>query len=260
MCFLVNGRSLTTKSIPKGMLTDIYHTTNPVPDFLTATSRCWKISKHNSSLDSRKLYRRSQSGKGWTGSPLKESSNGAPLTHDILDRLGALKQENCNSPEEFEEDLTAMQQRLIASGAGFVQRDNMSDSSSEVDQSPYFEQFSAKSPLFSDSFSFSQTQFPPTPPNQSPYPRTARTVPSRHQSSRQNISDCRAHVGRLRTTTVFDDNMNFINKFDPTADYNGLPPQMFQNAMAMHAMNPTLAMKDWADEEDFQRFFNPTLL
>ena len=205
------------------------------------------------------LYRRSQSGQGWTGPALKEGSNGAPLTHDILDRLGALKQENCNSPEEFEEDLTAMQQRLIASGAGFVHRDNMSDTSSEVDQSPYFEQFSAKSPLFSETFSF--TQFPPTPPNQSPYPRTARTVPapSRHQSSRQT-SVITAPTWTPSNNNGFDDNMNFINKFDPNADYSGLPPQMFQNAMAMHAMNPTLAMKDWADEEDFQRFFNPTLL
>lgn len=36
------------------------------------------------------LYRRSQCGEGWTGPALKETVKGTPLTHDILQHLGAL--------------------------------------------------------------------------------------------------------------------------------------------------------------------------
>ncbi|KIW75101.1 hypothetical protein Z517_11872 [Fonsecaea pedrosoi CBS 271.37] len=67
------------------------------------------------------LYKRMQNGQGWTGAPLKESANGVPLTHDILERLGALKQDG-HSSDVFEEDLTVLQQKLIADGAGFMQR------------------------------------------------------------------------------------------------------------------------------------------
>ena len=85
------------------------------------------------------LYKLTQNGQGWIGSPLKESSHGAPLTHDILERLGALKQDGHATGEMFEEDLGAMQQRLIANGAGFMARDASSDSDSDAGQSPLFE-------------------------------------------------------------------------------------------------------------------------
>src|SRR6266536_4607366 len=102
------------------------------------------------------LYRRTQTGQGWTGSPLKESSNGSPLTHDILERLGALKQDGHNSPEAFEEDLKLMQQRLIASGVGFMQRTDSSDGGSEAGHSPMFDAMPIKQQIFSDSFSLNQ--------------------------------------------------------------------------------------------------------
>jgi hypothetical protein len=128
------------------------------------------------------LYKRTQNGQGWIGSPLKETSHGAPLTHDILERLGALKQDGHATGEIFEEDLTLMQQRLIANGAGFMQRETSSDSDSETAPSPMFEQMPQK-PVFTDPFSLHS--FPPTPPNQSPYPRNARTVSSKMQTYSQ---------------------------------------------------------------------------
>ena len=48
------------------------------------------------------LYKRTQNGQGWTGAPLRETSQGLPLTHDILERLGALKQEGHNTTDVFE--------------------------------------------------------------------------------------------------------------------------------------------------------------
>ena len=58
----------------------------------------------------------------------------------------------------------------------------------------------------------------------------------------------------------FDDNMDFINKFESPMIMNGLSPQMYQNQMSAGTMNPCLSLKDWAEEDDFQRFFNPTLI
>ena len=68
------------------------------------------------------LYRRLQSGEGWTGAPLKESTKGAPLTHEILERLGALKHDNHYHDEPFEENLDLLQHRLLSNGSGIMQR------------------------------------------------------------------------------------------------------------------------------------------
>jgi hypothetical protein len=203
------------------------------------------------------LYRRTQSGQGWTGSPLKETSHGVPLTHDILERLGALKQDGHNTDAHFEEDLSLMQQHLIANGAGFMQREASSDTSSEIDQSPIFEQMPSKSPMFTDPFSLNR--FPPTPPHQSPHPQSARTVSTLRSHTFPQIPTQSA-MNWAASNVGFDDNMDFINKFEAPMNMNGLAPQMFQNQMSAGTMNPCLSLKDWDDQEDFQRFFNPTLI
>src|SRR4051812_12755070 len=76
------------------------------------------------------LYRRTLDREGWPGCPLKETPNGHPLTHDILERLGALKQEGQSMEEPFEDDIGLLQQRLIANGAGLMQRQDSSDGGS----------------------------------------------------------------------------------------------------------------------------------
>jgi hypothetical protein len=88
------------------------------------------------------LYARIQNGQGWVRAPLEEMSCGKPLTHDILERLGVLKQESHTTNEKFEEDLLAPQQRLISSANDFMQQAPSSESDSEVDQSLVFEQAS----------------------------------------------------------------------------------------------------------------------
>jgi hypothetical protein len=206
------------------------------------------------------LYKRTQNGQGWIGSPLQETSHGAPLTHDILERLGALKQDGHGTSEIFEEDLTLMQQRLIANGAGFTQRETSSDSDSETAPSPMFEQIPPKS-TFIDPFSLHS--FPPTPPSQSPYPRNARTVPSKMQSYPQPRIDQTGTNPQLfqrqtwgPSSGRFDDSMDmdFVS-FDSSTNF-GVPAAIFdQLPTPVGTINPSLAMTFPEDE-----YINPRLL
>jgi hypothetical protein len=206
------------------------------------------------------LYKRTQNGQGWIGSPLKETSHGAPLTHDILERLGALKQDGHATGEIFEEDLTLMQKRLIANGAGFMQRDTSSDSDSETAPSPMFEQIPQKH-TFTDPFSLHS--FPPTPPNQSPYPRNARTVPSKMRTYPQPRIDQAAmntHILQRQSwspsSVRFDDSMDmdFVS-FDPSTNYGVSSPIFGQLQAPVGTINPSLAMRFPEDE-----YINPRLL
>ena len=207
------------------------------------------------------LYKRTKNGQGWIGSPLKETSHGAPLTHDILERLGALKQDGHATGEVFEEDLNLMQQRLIASGAGFMQRELSSDSDSETAPSPMFEQMPPQKPMLTDPFSLHS--FPPTPPSQSPFPQNARTVPTKMQSypqPRMDQTNLSPHLHQRQSwgpsTGGFDDSMDmdFITSFDPS-NYGATTPMFGQIQSPIGTINPSLAMRFPEDE-----YINPRLL
>ena len=62
------------------------------------------------------------------------------------------------------------------------------------------------------------------------------------------------------TNAAFDDNMNFINNFEPSLDFNAVPGSMSQNDMSFHTMNPYLVTRDWGNEDYFQNYCNPTLI
>ena len=198
------------------------------------------------------LYKRTQNGQGWTGSPLKETSQGLPLTHDILDRLGALKQEGQNTSEGFEEDLNALQARLIANGASMMQREPSHDGSSDSAPSPAYEPMSK--PSFTNPFSLSQ--FPPTPPNHSPYPQ--RAVPQAKSHTYPQVA-AQSNLSWSTSMPEFEENMDFSNQYDsPMMDNNmdgiTFPPHMFHDQLAPTTINPFLTMKDWTGQEDFQRY------
>jgi len=186
------------------------------------------------------------------------------LTHDILERVGALKQDGSATNEVFEEDLTLLQQRLIADGAGFMQRAPSHDSHSDASAaSPIYEPI-AQRPNFSNPFTLQQ--YPPTPPNQSPFPQNVRPVPPPTKS--HTFPHATNHHSNLSWSTPvseFDDSMDFINQFDSpmmdsTLDLTSLPPHMFQEQINTSVINPCLTMKDWAGQEDLQRYFNPTMV
>merc|ERR1711939_14573 len=204
------------------------------------------------------LYKRMQNGQGWDGSPLKETSNGVPLTHDILEHLGALQQDGHNTTDAFEEDLNALQQRLVASGAGMMQREASHDGSSESAPSPVYDSGPQK-PHFTNPFGLNQ--LPPTPPNRSPYPQSARTM---HPSKANTYPQTVPHSNLSWTTPApdFDDGMDFINQYDspmvdPSMDMSQFPAHMFQDAAAI---NPFYTMKDWSGQDDLQRYVNPAMI
>lgn len=207
------------------------------------------------------LYKRTLNGQGWTGSPLNETSHGAPLTHDILERLGALKQDGHATGETFEEDLNGMQQRLIASGAGFMPRDLSSDSDSEVAQSPMFDQMSQKPPMFTDPFSLNS--FPPTPPSNSPYPQNGRNdvrvkLQSYHQPHIDQGTMLQQRQTWAQSTGAYDDSMDMdfgISSFDPSTNFDN-SSQMFGHLQSpVGTINPTMSMR--YPENDY---INPGLL
>lgn len=246
-----------TKSIPKGEL-GLQSTGTADADSYSSYVEMLENQQAQLVTGLQELYKRTQNGQGWIGSPLKETSHGAPLTHDILERLGALKQDGHATGEMFEEDLTLMQQRLIANGAGFMQRDTSSDSDSETAPSPMFEPMPQK-PGFTDPFSLHS--FPPTPPNQSPYPRNARTVPSKMRTYPQPRIDQTAMNPQLlhRQTwspSRFDDSMDldFVS-FDHSSNYGISSPLFSQLQAPVGTINPSLAMR-FPDDE----YINPRLL
>jgi hypothetical protein len=164
----------------------------------------------------------------------------------------------------FEEDLGAMQQRLIANGAGFMARDASSDSDSDAGQSPLFEPLPQKT-VFSDPFAMHA--FPPTPPNSSPrYRQGVRTLPSKVASyapPRVGQTSMNPHVVHRQTwgpasSAVFDEgmmDMDFVMSFDSCAGY-GTSTAMFAQLQApAGTINPSLAMSFPEDE-----FINPRLL
>ncbi|KAJ9602021.1 Fluconazole resistance protein 1 [Cladophialophora chaetospira] len=59
-----------------------------------------------------KLYQYMKKETAWIGAPLKETNDGRPLTHDILERLGVMEPEDLTSRHAFEADLEVLQQKL----------------------------------------------------------------------------------------------------------------------------------------------------
>ncbi|ODM18357.1 hypothetical protein SI65_06228 [Aspergillus cristatus] len=128
------------------------------------------------------MYRRASEGESWPGEPLRCEANGHPLTHDLLNRLGALDH---TKGERFEENTEIMQQELWRRNA--MQRQDSSDASSES---------AAQSPVVSSRFPSDvfgavtaappQQQLPPTPPSFSPSSsRTAQPTPVIKQEPQQ---------------------------------------------------------------------------
>lgn len=132
------------------------------------------------------MYRRLLNRESWTGPALSET-NGHPLTHDILAALELLetKHDGSGEMESFEEDCQKLQSRLIADGAGYVQRRRYSFSSdSEHSQHGHARSSSqstpamAKQPIFNKDLSFSAS---PSPVTKSPVSRQRQSYPPAQQ-------------------------------------------------------------------------------
>lgn len=211
------------------------------------------------------LYRRSQRGQAWEGAPLKESSHGMPLTHDILHTLGALKSGRLNSGcEHFEEDLNALRGRLLANGAEFMPRAS-SDSDSDSVHSPISDQQPLQQTYTNP---FSMNQLPPTPPTQSPYPQTAFPALSSESRREKQPSSLRKSVDNdqfRRQTWVssgiaMDHNVDFMNQYDSPTTVDIMSNAFDVSQMPAGTIAPYLSMRNWNHDADFQRYFSSATL
>ena len=220
------------------------------------------------------LYKRAINGQGWQGALLTESTNGNPLTHDILERLGTLKQEGHGSGDMFEEDLSVIQQRLIASGSGFMQRAESPEGSDDL-HSPILDTASTRQPSFIDPFP-PRTHLPPTPPEDGPLPGLLApgSAPSLSSLNPANVSTFAEPTTRSvslnpavlqqqcwsPSTADFDESLAF-NNFDPLGAFEtSMPSQYAMNGMPMYPMAVgNISLRDWNEEDAFKSYFNPTL-
>ncbi|KAH6010155.1 hypothetical protein HBI83_168320 [Parastagonospora nodorum] len=217
----------------------------------------------------RELYSRLQMGESWPGQPLRESSGGHPLTHDILERLGLLHPlgENNGNHEGFEEDCGRMQQKLLERGAPFTRRRR--SFSSESDHGHASSNSSSGGTPTTRSFAldnpFARPNAPPTPPMTSPFPRQSQIVsPVKQESpmvSPTFISTSALDPSTLSQTSWMNDSM----MMDEPMDFK--PMYGFENFSGYDPMMDTLAlspndpmMPDWNNntELDFGSFIqNP---
>lgn len=209
------------------------------------------------------LYRRLKNGEGWSGAPLKEI-NGTPLTHDLLERLGALKQEGQAESAQFEDDFGTLQSRLLANGAGFMKREMSFDASSEGDLSPMFEPAVQYKPAFTNPFN---NHFPPTPPMNSPHPLTIKT--SSPLKTQMNTSTPSSIPDFLQESPWQPDPLNIAGMdcnmtYEPSAFDTNMQAmflaeqtsaQTYQRRTDL-AVNPCMTMKSWDEPYDnTQQYF-----
>ncbi|KAK4549265.1 hypothetical protein LTR36_007724 [Oleoguttula mirabilis] len=134
------------------------------------------------------MYKRLQNAQAWVDPSLPEV-NGHPLTHDILAALGLLetKHDGSGDTEVFEEDCRNLQSKLLADGAGLVQRRGSFSSESEHSQHDHSRPATtsapsvSRGPTFRDSFNFGSASPPPT--SQSPVQHQRQSFPPAVQPS-----------------------------------------------------------------------------
>ena len=210
------------------------------------------------------LYELTQKGHTWIGPPLKESTNGHPLTHDILDRLGVLKQEGLSGDEPFEEDLNSLQHKLIASGAPYMHRQESSDGLSENGHSPVSEAVPPKRPRHSIG------RLPLTPPMDTSRPRNNSADTQRFQSSKPisttpavpSVPPSILQQQWPMPMTGVEDSMEFLDRaYDSFSvpDFNAISQPFPQTPFAIDMMQTYIPIGDWNQGDAMKTVYDPTL-
>ena len=190
------------------------------------------------------LYERLVNNQGWEGAPLENSNNGHPLTHDILDRLGALKLDSQISYEVFEDNVDAMRKRLIADGALPMQRPSSAESEYNQSQTSFAEPSSPKL-LFNEPLQ-TFNQFPPTPPSQSPQVQSSldtRHLPTSIKMETSMDSDVLQFQSNswIQTPLIYDEPMDFL-PFNAASAYENM-------RSLQRGANPCLPMSNWIEDD-----------
>lgn len=214
----------------------------------------------------RELYSRLQKGQSWPGQPLRESSGGHPLTHDILERLDLLHPtgDNSSNYEGFEEDCSRMQQKLLERGAPYTRRRGSVSSDSDHGHPSTNSSYGGTPTTKSFAFDtpFSRLQAPPTPPMNSPFPRQSQIVsPVKQESpmvSPTFMTSGALDPSALSQTAWMDDSMMMDEPVDfskPMYGYDTFTG--YDPSMMMDTIDPM--MPGWSNTDlDFNSFIqNP---
>lgn len=210
----------------------------------------------------RELYSRLQKGESWPGQPLRESSGGHPLTHDILERLDLLHPtgDNSSNYEGFEEDCNRMQQKLLERGAPFTRRRGSVSSDSEHGHASSNSSYGGTPTTRSFAFDgpFARHTAPPTPPMNSPFPRQSQIVSPVKQES-PLVSSTFMNTGALdpsalsRTawmndSMMMDEPVDFSKPMYGYDSFAGYDQTMMMDTIAINPNDPM--MPDWNSNND----------
>lgn len=205
------------------------------------------------------LYSRIVKGEAWPGDPLiTDPVTGQPLTHGILERLGALKQERGGS-HQFEEDFSVLQQRLYEEGAPPVLRRRSTSSSSETHARSRLNSTSSRSHTFHEAFE--KHDAPPTPPPSGSLLTTSSTNdtyfgPSLNgDADNPMVIDPELMEGQPWSSAIFlDDGMDFLHRYQSPQRMDGAerPPDCQPGGASLGP--------EWNDDEDFKALFNQVVV
>ncbi len=190
------------------------------------------------------LYERLINNQGWKGAPLDNSNNGHPLTHDILERLGALKLEGQINYEVFEDNVDAMRKRLLADGALPMQRPSSAESEYNQSQTSFADPSSPKL-LFNEPLQ-TFNPFPPTPPSQSPQVQLSlntRHMPGSIKMETSMDSDILQFQRNswAQPPLIYDEPMDFLS-FNAASAYENM-------RSLQQGANPCLPMSNWIEDD-----------
>lgn len=221
----------------------------------------------------RELYSRLQKGESWPGQPLRESSGGHPLTHDILERLDLLHTSGDSSSnyEVFEEDCNRMQQKLLDRGAPFTRRRGSVSSDSEHGHASPNSSYNGTPTTRSFGFDtpFARPNAPPTPPMNSPFPRQSQIIsPVKQESPRvspQFMTSAALDPSTLSRSAWATDSMMMDEPVDfskPMYGFDAFPGfdqnMMMDCAIAINPHDPMLPDWNSTSDLDFSSFIqNP---
>ena len=187
------------------------------------------------------LYRRITKCEGWKGDLLEVSSNGHPLTHDILERLDALRLDGHLSPDRFEENPEILQQRLLTDGAVHIKRNISPESDSDEDDTPPRKQASPTKRSLAESVLPTASQFPPTPPVQTPSTLWGDS-PGAYSSSDTIIPDTmQLHIQPPLWSQS-------PQSYEASFDFFPTPTMYDGHVQLQQQPNPCLPMPAWEDE------------
>lgn len=211
----------------------------------------------------RELYTRLQKGESWPGQPLRESSDGHPLTHDILERLDLLHSpsDNSNIHEGFEDDCGRLQQKLLERGASYTRRRCSMSSDSDHGHASTPTSFNGTPTTRSFGFDspFARNNAPPTPPMTSPFPRQSQTVmpvkqetsmvPPTFMTSGALDPSALSRSAWANDSMLMDEPLDFSSKPMYSFDHFGAYDQsMMVDSITMNPNDPM--MPDWNNPSD----------